>query len=135
MDITGLPPVVQTFFNPGFYSHKCSGIDLLQTQMSFVFLTGDYAYKIKMPVNLGYLDYTTLEKREYFCNKELLLNRRLAPDVYLEVIPVVEREGVYALGGEGKIVEYALKMKQLPGERMMNVLLEDNKVSRIWLLK
>ena len=135
MDITGLSPVVQAFFNPGFYPHKCSAIDLLQTQMSYVFLTGDYAYKIKMPVNLGYLDYTTLEKREYFCNKELLLNRRLAPDVYLKVIPVVERDGVYALGGAGKIVEYVLKMKQLPGERMMNVLLEDNKVSPDMVVK
>jgi len=130
MDKTRLPPVAQAFLNPRFYPHKCAGIELLQTQMSFVFLTGDYAYKMKMPVNLGYLDYTTLEKREYFCNKELLLNRRLAPDVYLEVIPVMEREDVYSLGGEGDIVEYVLKMKQLPGAQMMNVLLADNQVSQ-----
>ncbi len=129
MDKKGLPPVVQAFLNPAFYPHKCTGVTLMQTQMSFVFLTGDYAYKMKMPVNLGYLDYTTLEKRAYFCQKELLLNKRLASEVYLEVIPVVKRDETYSLGGEETVVEYVLKMRQLPGERMMDVLLAAGQVS------
>lgn len=129
MSKTELPPLVQSLLNPAFYPHKCTGVSLLQTQMSFIFLTGEYAYKIKMPVNLGYLDYTTLENRKYFCDKELLLNKRLAPDVYLEVIPIVKHGEKYTLGGTGQIVEYTLKMRQLPQDRMMDVLLAANKVS------
>ena len=124
-----LPPVVQAFLNPSFYSHRCTSVTLMQTQMSFIFLTGDYVYKMKMPVNLGYLDYTTLEKRAYFCNKELILNKRLAPDVYLEVIPVTKQENKFALDGSGETVEYVLKMRQLPRERMMDILLAANQVS------
>jgi hypothetical protein len=97
--------------------------------MSWVFLTGDYVYKVKKPVDLGYLDYTSLEKRRFFCYQELNLNRRLCPDVYLEVVPIVEKDGKIALGGSGKIIEYAVKMRQLPQERMMDFLLENDQVS------
>jgi len=82
--------------------------------MSFVFLTGDYVYKVKKPVNLGYLDYTTLEKRHYFCHQELKLNRRLCPEVYLAVVPIVEENHELCLEGRGKAVEYIVKMRQLP---------------------
>jgi hypothetical protein len=98
--------------------------------MSFVFLTGDYAYKVKKPVNLGYLDYTTLEKRRFFCQQELELNRRLSPDVYLGVEPIVKRDGQISIGGEGEVIEYAVKMKQLPRERTMDRLLVQNQVTR-----
>lgn len=102
---------------------------MAQTQMSILFLTGHYVYKIKKPVDLGYLDYTTLDKRKFFCDRELSLNRRLSPDVYLEVVPVVQQKDGIALGGEGQIMEYAVKMRQLPAERMMDVLLSKNLVS------
>jgi aminoglycoside phosphotransferase family enzyme len=91
--------------------------------MSFIFLTGEYVYKIKKPVNLGYLDYTTLEKRHFFCHQELELNRRLCPDAYLAVVPIVEKKGEPRIEGRGKAIEYAVKMKQLPQDRMMDVLL------------
>ena len=97
--------------------------------MSFLFLTGDYVYKIKKPVDLGYLDYTTLEKRRFFCQQEIELNRRLCPEVYLEVVPIVSSEGQIHLGGKGQAIEYAVKMKQLPGERMMDRLLPQNRVT------
>ena len=71
MNKATLPPVAQALLNPAFYPHKSSAVTLLQTQMSFIFLTGEYAYKIKMPVNLGYLDYTTLENRKYFCEQRV----------------------------------------------------------------
>jgi len=101
----------------------------MQTQMSFLFLTGDYVYKVKKPVDLGYLDYTTLEKRRFFCQQELKLNRRLCPDIYLEVVPIVQHQSKILLGGKGKVVEYAVKMRQLPPQRMMDVLLSKNQVS------
>jgi len=96
--------------------------------MSFIFLTGDFVYKLKKPVNLGYLDYTTLEKRRFFCNQELKLNRRLCPDAYLAVVPIVEEKGELRIEGQGKAIEYAVKMKQLPHDRMMDVLLTRGQV-------
>jgi len=97
--------------------------------MSFIFLTGEYVYKIKKPVNLGYLDYTTLEKRHFFCHQELELNRRLCPDAYLAVVPIVEEKGGLRIEGRGKAIEYAVKMKQLPQDRMMDVLLPSGQVT------
>ena len=124
-----LPPVVEVLLKPQAYPHKPQKIELVQTQMSFIFLTGEYVYKVKKPVNLGYLDYTTLEKRHFFCRQELELNRRLCPDVYLAVIPIVEEKGELRIEGQGKAIEYAVKMKKLPGERMMDVLLSQGQVT------
>ncbi|MEG4328788.1 adenylyl-sulfate kinase, partial [Microcoleus sp. herbarium5] len=82
--MTSLPPLIQQMLQPGFYPHGVTEpVQLLQTHASFVLLTGDYTYKIKKPVNFGFLDYSTLEKRQHFCNEELLLNRRTAPEIYL----------------------------------------------------
>jgi aminoglycoside phosphotransferase family enzyme len=97
--------------------------------MSFIFLAGEYVYKIKKPVNLGYLDYTTLEKRHFFCHQELELNRRLCPGAYLAVVPIVEEKGGLRIEGRGKAIEYAVKMKQLPQDRMMDVLLPRGQVT------
>jgi aminoglycoside phosphotransferase family enzyme len=73
----------RTLQDPQFYPDRPAGVDHIQTQMSIIYLTGKYAYKIKKPVNLGYLDYTTLDNRRYFCYQELELNRRLTPDINL----------------------------------------------------
>ena len=133
-----LPDKLEALLKPQAYLHKPQKIDLVQTQMSFVFLTGDYVYKVKKPVNLGYLDYTTLEKRHFFCHQEVKLNRRLCPEVYLAVVPITEEKGRIHIfpspftgegQGEGKTIEYAVKMRQLPQERMMDVLLPQGKVS------
>jgi len=124
-----LPPLVQALLEPKTYPHAPQKVELMQTQMSFLFLTGDYVYKVKKPVDLGYLDYTTLEKRRFFCQQELKLNRRLCPDIYLEVVPIVQHQSKILLGGKGKVVEYAVKMRQLPPQRMMDVLLSKNQVS------
>jgi len=102
---------------------------MIQTQMSFVFLTDRFVYKIKKPVNFGFLDYTTLEKRRFFCQQEIKLNRRLSPDVYLAVVTITDENGIFAIDGQGTIIEYAVKMLRLPQERMMNILLNQNRVS------
>ena len=124
-----LLPVVRALRESRAYPHKTKKIELVQTQMSFIFLTGEYVYKIKKPVNLGYLDYTTLEKRHYFCRQELELNRRLCPSAYLAVVPIVEEKGQLRIEGRGKATEYAVKMKQLPHDRMMDVLLPQGQIT------
>jgi uncharacterized protein len=130
-----LPPYVQALLKPSAYPDTPSHIELMQTQMSFIFLTGNYAYKTKKPVNLGYLDYTTLEKRQFFCKQELELNRRLCPGGYLDVVPVTESDGTFKIDDKGKIIEYAVKMKQLPRDRMMDILLPKDKVTADMLEK
>jgi len=97
--------------------------------MSFIFLTGEYVYKVKKPVDLGYLDYTTLEKRRFFCHQELELNRRLCPDAYLNVVAITRDEEGMHIEGKGKAIEYAVKMRQLPQRRMMDALLVQNQVT------
>ena len=121
---------LEILLQPQAYPHRTQDIKLLQTQMSFVFLTGDFAYKVKKPVDLGYLDYTTLEKRRFFCDQELELNRRLCPDAYLAVVPIVEYRDELHVEGGGNVVEYAVKMRQLPPDRMMDVLLPRSRVSK-----
>ncbi len=125
---SALPPYVKALLTPEAYPDHPARVEMVQTQMSFVFLTGQYTYKTKKPVNLGYLDYTTLEKRLHFCRQELALNRRLCPGAYLDVLPITDaREGI-KVGGSGETIEYAVKMKQLPQDRMMDVLLKKDGV-------
>jgi len=124
-----LPELVQALLEPKAYPETTKQIELVQTQMSFVFVTDDYVYKVKKPVNLGYLDYTTPDKRLYFCQREVELNRRLCPDVYLGVVAITRDSGGIRVNGKGEIIEYAVKMRRLPSEAMMDVLLTRNQVS------
>ena len=112
--MSNLPEIAQALLNPEIYPEQTKSVRLEQTQMSFVFITDKYVYKTKKAVNLGYLDYSTLEQRKFFCDKEVELNKRLSPDTYLGVVPVTRNDSGYALGGDGEIVEYAVKMKVLP---------------------
>jgi len=128
--VSVLPSTVKALLKSQAYPNKPQKIELVQTQMSFILLTGEYVYKIKKSVNLGYLDYTTLEKRHFFCHQELELNRRLCPDAYLAVVPIVEEKNGLRIEGRGKAIEYAVKMKQLPQDRMMDVLLPQGQVTR-----
>ncbi|MBI2935145.1 MAG: AAA family ATPase [Chloroflexi bacterium] len=129
----GFADLVRAMSRPGFYPDRPSAVEVIQTQMSVVFLTGNYAYKIKKPVNLGYLDYTSLEQRQLNCKQEVTLNQRLCPDHYFGVVPVTLHEGRYLIDGPGQTVEYAVKMKQLPRDRTMDVLLRSNAVTAAML--
>jgi len=128
--VSALSSVVEALLRPQAYGHRPQKIEMVQTQMSCVFLTGEYVYKIKKPVNLGYLDYTTLEKRRFFCQQELELNRRLCPDAYLAVVPIVEENDGLRMEGQGEAIEYAVKMRQLPQDRMMDALLLKGQLTR-----
>ncbi|MCS7163664.1 MAG: AAA family ATPase [Thermodesulfovibrio sp.] len=92
---------------------------VIQTHISYVFIADELVYKIKKPVNFGFLDFTTLELRKFYCEKEVELNRRLCPEIYLGVVPVSEINGFYKLENSDNIIEYAVKMKRLPEEGMM----------------
>jgi aminoglycoside phosphotransferase family enzyme/predicted kinase len=113
---------------PAFYPHHVGAVQQRETHISKVFLTGDYAYKVKKPLNLGFLDFTTLKRRRHFCFQELTLNQRLTSDVYLDVLPITFQDGKYYLKGPGNPIEYTLKMRQLPADRSMIRLLEKGKV-------
>jgi aminoglycoside phosphotransferase family enzyme/predicted kinase len=133
--MTKLPEMIQALLEPRAYPDLTGKVKLVQTQMSFVFLTDSYVYKVKKPVNLGYLDYTTLEKRKFYCQKEVELNRRLCPDIYLDVVPVTRHQGDFFIAGQGKAIEYAVKMRRLPQELMMDTLLASNQVSSEMITK
>ena len=129
MSQTQLPELIQALLDPKSYPHSPPRVELVQTQMSFVFLAGDLVYKVKKPVNLGYLDYTTLEQRHFFCQKEVELNRRLCPEAYLGVVAITEQAGRISMDGSGQPLEYAVKMRHLPQEAMLNNLLVRDKVT------
>jgi len=124
-----LPELVEALLKPKAYPETPQQVEMVQTQMSFVFLTDNYVYKVKKPVNLGYLDYTTLDKRQFYCQREVELNRRLCPDVYLGIVPITRDKGDIFIDGQGEVMEYAVRMRRLPQEAMMDVLLANNQVS------
>lgn len=124
-----LPPLIQALLKPEAYPDPPRDIELVQTQISYVFLADNLVYKIKKPVDFGFLDFTSLEKRRYFCQKEIELNRRLCPDTYLGVVTINGENSGVKISGRGNIEEYAVKMRRLPREAMMDVLLTANKVT------
>jgi uncharacterized protein len=119
--------IVEALMEPQAYDEQPGQIEVVQTHISYVFLTKNFVYKVKKAVNFGFLDFSTLEKRRFFCKKELELNRRLCGDMYIEVAPI-NKSKIIKINGEGETVEYALKMKRMPQEKIMTKLLEENKV-------
>ena len=115
--------IIESLMDPSAYDVPVNSVKLIQTHISFVFLTGKFVYKIKKPVNFGFLDFTTLEKRKFFCNEEIRVNKRLCPDMYLDVLPITKSGGKIHVGGDGNVVEYAVKMKEIPQDMMMNRLI------------
>lgn len=98
--------------DPAAYPHAVRDVELIETHISWVFLTGDWVYKINKPVDLGFLDFSTLEKRHAVCENELRLNRHWAPSLYVDVVPVVNDGGRLRVAADGTPVEYALRMRQ-----------------------
>jgi hypothetical protein len=104
--------LIASLLKPEAYPHPAASPKLLETHISWVILTGTYAYKIKKPVKLDFLDFSTLQQRRHFCEEELRLNRRMAPQLYLDVVPICGSNEAPRVDGEGKAIEYALKMHQ-----------------------
>ncbi|MEM0077294.1 MAG: gluconokinase [Thermoproteota archaeon] len=122
--------ILNEMLKPETYDEPVEYVKVVQTHISWVFLTGKYAYKVKKPVNFGFLDYSTLEKRKFFCEQEVALNSRLSKELYLGALPITEKGGKLKVNGEGNVVEYTVKMKELPSTALMSNLLKENKVSK-----
>lgn len=133
-----LPPLIQRMLQPDFYPHPVqTPVQLLQTHISYVFLTGEFAYKVKKSTQFGFLDFTNLEKRAYFCQTELRLNRRLSPNLYLAVLPIYQSQDSFHLNPnpQAEIADYALKMRQFPQEGLFSHLFKANKLTSEHLSK
>jgi aminoglycoside phosphotransferase family enzyme/predicted kinase len=122
------PPIgrlITALRDPACYAHTATRIAVLETHISWVILTGEHAYKIKKPVSLGFLDFSTLEARRRYCEDELRLNRRLAPSIYEAVVPITGSVDSPTVAGSGTAIEYAVKMREFPQSAMAGRVLAD----------
>jgi aminoglycoside phosphotransferase family enzyme/adenylate kinase family enzyme len=117
-------PLIRTLADPSAWPHPAATVELVETHISHVLLVGEYAYKIKKPLDLGFLDFSTLELRHHFCLEELRINRRLAPAIYLEVVAITGSAESPRIGGEGSPIEYAVKMRRFPDDGLLSQHLE-----------
>lgn len=124
-----IPPVIEALLDPLSYPHVPESVELKQTHISYLLFTPEDVYKIKKPLDFGFLDFTTLERREHFCRQEVILNRRLSEGVYLGVVEIRQEGDSIRIDGPGETVEYAVKMQRLPAEKMMDAMIESGKIN------
>lgn len=115
-----LAALVARLADPACYGHPIGAVRVIETHISFILLTGDFAYKLKKPLDLGFLDFSTLDKRLAACREEVRLNRRLAPDVYLDVVAIAGTPDAPRVNGDGPAFEYAVKMRQFPADATLD---------------
>jgi aminoglycoside phosphotransferase family enzyme len=128
-----IPDFVTFLLEPAAYVPQPEAVKLIQTHISYVFVTDDFVYKFKKPVDFGFLDFTTLAKRHHFCQEELVLNRRLCPSIYLDLVALSKRGDRFSLNSPapveaGGIVEYGIRMKRMPEDRMMANIIESGRL-------
>ena len=119
---------ISALTKPSCYPHPVERVEIIETHISWVFLAGKFAYKVKKPVNFGFLDFSDLAKRQHFCTEELRLNKRLAPKLYLNVLPIVVGPLGIRFGGPGEIVEYAVQMRCFSQDERLDNMLERGKL-------
>jgi len=128
-----LPEHLHCFYQKEFYPHPVKHIEMIQTHISWVFLTGSFAYKIKKPVDFGFLDFSSLAQRKYYCERELELNRRFSPAIYLDVLAIHNTGDSCNLNKSGKVIEYCLKMQQFRQSDLFDYRLTNNLFNPAWL--
>jgi hypothetical protein len=116
------PELIQSLCDPACYDHPAGPVRHIETHISHLLLTGEFAYKIKKPLDLGFLDFSSLDKRLHACEEEVRLNRRLAPAVYLGVVPITGTPAAPRINGAGEAFEYAVKMRQFPADATLDQL-------------
>ena len=121
--------LIKALLDAQVYDHDVAQIKLIETHISWVILTGDYAYKIKKPLDLGFLDFSSLDKRKHYCEEELRLNKRTAADIYLQVVTINGTKEKPHLSSSGEIIEYAVKMKQFPQQSQLDCVLLNNRLT------
>ena len=123
---TGL---IECLLNPEAYPHPTQSIEMIETHISWVFLTGPFAYKLKKPVKLGFLDFRTLDSRLFYCQEELRLNQAWAPEIYIDVVPITATAGQALVDGDGPAIDYAVRMHQFGQDQRLDLQLDANKLS------
>ena len=123
--------LINALQNPAIYPHDTEDFRVIETHISTVILTGPYAYKIKKPVNFGFLDFTSLDARRHFCQEEVRLNQRLTSGLYLDVIAITGSPEAPQLGGSGEIIEYAIRMRQFPQEQLLDRMLQRGELGTV----
>jgi uncharacterized protein len=129
------PALLKRLLTPAAYPHAVTSVRLIETHISWVFLTGDYVYKVKKPVNFGFLDFSSLERRRHFCEEEVRLNRRFAPTLYLDAVPIVGPPAAARIlsadeaGGDGEPIEWAVRLKQFDEAGRLDRLLDSGGLS------
>ncbi|MDE2263442.1 MAG: AAA family ATPase [Gammaproteobacteria bacterium] len=138
--MTSLPDILAGLLRPEAYPHPVAGVDLITTHISWVLLAGEYAYKVKRPVNYAFIDLTSLERRRFLCDEELRLNRRFAPELYLDVCRIVVRNGAArmdlpraadaqdVIDNEGSPIEYAVRMRRFSRTEELDQLLDGHRI-------
>ena len=112
--------LIHALQNPLLYDHPIKKFSVIETHISWVILTGSYAYKMKKPVDLGFVDFSTLDKRHFYCREELRLNRRFAPNLYLDVVAISGSHKKPSLEKESGIIEYMVKMREFPQQNLLD---------------
>ena len=121
--------LVEGLLDPAAFEHATGAVEMIETHISWVILAGEFVYKIKKPVVLDFLDFQTLERRKFYCEEELRLNRPWAPDIYLDVVPVTLADGQPRFGGAGNAVEYAVRMRRFDQQLRLDRQLELGRLS------
>ena len=120
--------LIKSLLEAAAYPEPTANVSLIETHVSLIFLTDDFAYKVKKPVDFGFLNFTTLKLRRFYCEEEVRLNRRLCPEIYLGVVELHRTAGGWSFCADGEVVDYAVKMLRLPEERMLSRLLEAGEI-------
>lgn len=121
--------LVKSLLDPAAFPHPVESIEVVETHVSWVILTGPFAYKIKKPIKLPFLDFRELSSRLFYCEEEVRLNRPWASDIYLDVVPICVRAGHALVGGDWPAVEYAVRMRQFDQDERLDAQLDANKLS------
>jgi len=125
--------LIKNLLKPECFPHPVSELRVIETHIAWLITTGEYVYKIKKPVNFGFLDFTTLEQRRFFCEEELRLNQRMSSNLYLEVVAISGSEDDPRIETSDSPIEYAVKLRQFEGGQLLSELLEQDRFEPAWL--
>src|SRR6056297_748783 len=120
--------LIDALRHPGVYPHPVGKVELIETHISWVLLAGEFVYKLKKPLDLGFLDFSTLEQRRFYCGEEIRLNRRTAPEIYLDVTSIGGTPEHPSLGDEKNPIEYVVRMRRFDVDAGFDHLLADNRL-------
>jgi len=126
--------IIRAMSKPSFYDHPVSEVELIETHISWIFLAGHFVYKVKKPLNLGFLDFSTLELRHHYCLEELHLNRSLSSPIYLSLIQIGGSRTSPVINGE-PVLEYAVKMRRFPQECQLDRMLDADRLQEMHILR